>query len=121
MDKKLLFLLLFIVACAPVIEQEPYSESDSRTTIDYSDGKLSYSHVVTKPTPCYLVEVEELIMESFPVQVRINLNVVENPETQVCIQVLTDETVTGEIPIDHRPGIVEISVNGERAFSSTLS
>jgi len=117
MIKKLLipFLIMF-VSCAVPIE---VSEGDY--SVSYSQGKLSYFALVTKPTPCHLIEVGEAILESFPAQVHIKIDVVRDPEVELCAQVLTDELVTGEIDIGHKPASVTIYVREELVFTTTLA
>lgn len=76
---------------APVMmEQGPYAY------LEQIDGKYFYidgEHIVvgeiSMPTPCDLVEVEAVVMESFPEQVRFDFTVINNAE--VCAQVFTQQ------------------------------
>lgn len=70
---------------------------------EYSEGVLSYSIDVIKPNPCYTLDVQELSMESFPVQIRVDITLIPPSEDVICIQVIDVETVSGQIEIDHEP------------------
>jgi len=105
MKRFLIFLLL--IACAPVSEN---------FSTNYNEGVLTYSGIIEKPTPCHTLEFQELVMESFPVQIRININVVEPDEGTFCIQVIEEEEFSREIEIGHEPRNVAIFVNEERVY-----
>jgi hypothetical protein len=55
----------------------------------YIDGVHTFVGELTLPTPCDLLEVDSQIMESFPEQVRLDFNVINNSE--VCAQVMTTQ------------------------------
>lgn len=76
------------VVVAPEEELVPYANI---TRIDakhfYIDGVHTFVGQVELPTPCDLLEAESVVAESYPEQVTINFNVINNSE--VCAQVIT--------------------------------
>ncbi len=85
----------------------------------YDDGLFRYFARIEKPTPCHQLEVEELIMESYPVQVRVNIDITYPDPELVCIQVIDVEEVHGSIDIDHVPASFSLYVNGEEMFRTS--
>ena len=53
----------------------------------FIDGKHTFVGEIQLPTPCDLLEVDATVMESYPEQIRLNFNVINNAET--CAQVVT--------------------------------
>lgn len=53
----------------------------------FIDGVHTFVGELIMPTPCDLVAVESLVMESFPEQVRLDFTVINNSE--MCAQVVT--------------------------------
>ena len=96
----------------------PVSEDYSVKYLE-SEGKLVYSAKVTLPTPCYSIEKEELVMESMPPQVRIELTRIPPDADVVCIQVIAEETVEGEVDVGVLPGAVTIYFNEKQVYSTT--
>jgi hypothetical protein len=82
-----------------VVEEEevniPYALVE---TIDakhyYIDGVHTFVGEVVLPTPCDLLEVDTIVMESYPEQVRLDFTVINNSE--VCAQVLTTQRFKAE-------------------------
>jgi hypothetical protein len=118
----LLAVLVVSVACAVQEPQSPTPNDSSNATtapvvysegVAYADGTLRWSAEVLKPTPCHQVRVEERVLESFPVQVVVELSVVEPDDVEVCAQVVVEETVSGELSIDHAPSSVLVRVVDE--------
>ncbi len=79
---------------AQLTEQETDTESGlypDITRIDakhyFIDGKHTLVGEINLPTPCDLLEAEAIVMESFPEQVIIDFNVINNAES--CAQVVT--------------------------------
>lgn len=57
---------------------------------EFNNGVHKISGIITLPDPCYEIESEVVVMESFPEQVRITLT---TPRKEgFCAQVLTDKT-----------------------------
>lgn len=71
---------------APTMFDEVRSIPVSHT---FEDGAHRIKGRLTLPDPCYEIESEVIVMESYPEQVRINLTT-PRPE-QICAQVLTDK------------------------------
>lgn len=53
----------------------------------FKDGVHTFVGEIELPTPCDLLEVDSTVMESYPEQIRLNFNVINNSET--CAQVIT--------------------------------
>ena len=74
------------------LSQEPaYFSNLTQIPVTRSfDGNThTYTGVITLPTPCYNLNVEAIVAESFPEQVRVEINA--TPTGEVCAQVLTDK------------------------------
>ena len=82
--------------------------SDGPLTVSFTEGVLTYSARVMTPTPCHGVSVEESILESDPVQVRINVAFTEPGPDVMCAQVISEETVSGTITLGERPETVTV-------------
>jgi len=127
--KWLLLFLVLLSACAvdePLVDpiadpiaDEPLVDPIIEDGVEYKDGKLVYNVWIEKPTPCYTVEVEEMVLESFPVQIVVNAKLIR--EEGFCATVISPELITGEMEIDHKPGSFTFQVNGETIFTSDLS
>ncbi len=85
----------------------------------YTDGLLRYSARIEKPTPCHDLLVEEMMTESYPVQVSIDVEIYNPDPEQFCIQVIDVVELEGSIEIDHVPASFSLSVNGEEKFTTT--
>lgn len=84
----------------------------------YDDGYFHYSFMVETPTPCYAVETEELILESDPEQVAVN--VVMRDTGGVCAQVVTSVEVSGSIPLSSKPASFTILLKDTEAYSAIM-
>ena len=111
--KWLPFLLLFVACSGPITIQE------GNFLVEYADGVVSYSAVIQKPTPCNTLKVDELIMESYPVQIKIDVSIEKH--SGFCIQVIDYENITGEIDIGHKPRSFSVHVNGGQVFTTLLN
>ncbi len=83
----------------------------------YRDGKVSYTAKITKPTPCHKLNVTEQILESYPVQIRIDVEKINPPANTFCAQVLDDEIISGGIILDHKPGSLTVFYEGIVLYS----
>lgn len=88
--------------------------------VSYENGTLSYSIPVSKPTPCHDVKTDMLVMESYPVQLRLNINITA-PEDAFCAQVIAEQMVEGTFEIDHKPGAFSAYINGEQTFTPEIN
>ena len=79
-------------------------------TFTYEDGKYLYSGTVQKPTPCDTIEVDAVIRESFPEQV--TLAITTKPSDGICAQVISEETIEGEIAVSQQ-AVIEVTYNGK--------
>ena len=103
-----------------IIGQPPIIEpNEDGFGVWYTDGILRYSARIEKPTPCHALDVEELIMESFPVQVRVNVDVYNPDPGQICIQVIDVVELEGSIEIDHLPASFSLFINGQERFRTS--
>lgn len=80
---------------------EPYATA-------YENGVLTYSVNVMTPTPCHRLSVNERILESDPVQIAIEINIIEPEPGRVCAQVISEQSVEGRITTSE-PGRVTIT------------
>ncbi len=67
---------------------------------EFSGGTMNYTVTGTMPTPCHTFVVEEIIAESFPEQVTLNIEVSEPGPAESCIQVIDTQTVSGKLNVD---------------------
>ena len=112
----LIIALVFLSACSV----QEIDESFEDDYIKYENGILEYKIEITKPTPCYEIKKEEIIMESYPVQIIIDINLVEPSPEIICIQVIEEELVEGRMEIGHKPGSFTIKLNNEVLHSTNL-
>ena len=117
-------VLLFISACST---QSLLDDSFEDDYVKYENGILEYRITVEKPTPCHTIEKEEIIMESYPVQIIVDIEIKSQTfpnkpglEFMPCIQVIDEEVVEGTINIGHKPGSFVIRVNGEDIHFTNL-
>jgi hypothetical protein len=59
------------------------------------NNEWAYSVIGTLPTPCYAVNTEALVAESYPEQVTIMVTVQEQPTDGVCSTVIQDYSHAG--------------------------
>lgn len=74
---------------------------------EYADGVLSYSARIMVPTPCHDVRIDEMILESDPIQVRIDVSFTSDPD-EMCAQVIDERTIEGRITLQEEPGSVTL-------------
>ena len=92
-------------------EENPTTPYDYITRVDgthyYIDGVHTVVGEIPMPTPCDLLEADAIVAESYPEQISINFNVINNAET--CTQVIT--------PARYK---VEAAASPEATFSATF-
>lgn len=79
-------------------EQDAIDEQDQRFAhIDrisavhfFDDGSHTFAGEIDMPTPCDLLEVDAVVMESFPEQIRLEFSVISE-DTDLCAQVITPQ------------------------------
>jgi hypothetical protein len=89
--------------------------------VSYADGIVSYSIPVSKPTPCHEIKTDMLVMESYPVQLRLNIEITPPQGDVFCAQVIAEQMVEGTFEIDHKPGAFSAYINGEKTFTPEIS
>lgn len=67
----------------------PFGIDRINTTEYFIDGTHTFVGEVVMPTPCDLLEVEAMVLESFPEQIRLNFSVINNSDS--CAQVMTPQ------------------------------
>lgn len=75
-----------------VIEEEvvPYANIDRVDAKHYYiDGVHTFVGEIQMPTPCDLLEVDAVVMESYPEQIRLDFKIINNSE--MCAQVITPQ------------------------------
>jgi len=79
-----------VIDQTPVVEEVPYPDI---TRVDakhyFEDNIHTLVGEINMPTPCDLLQAEAVVMESFPEQVRIDFDVINNAD--VCAQVVTPQ------------------------------
>jgi hypothetical protein len=103
------------------LENETHSGKLPGAKVSYSNGTISYSIPVSKPTPCHEVKTDMLVMESYPVQLRLNINITPPEGDVFCAQVIAEQMVEGAFEIDHKPGAFSAYINGEKTFTPEIS
>lgn len=117
-------VLIIIVLAFVVFSERNHPESDADLLAGHSitapeelsiktsfaDGIHSYSGMLTLPDPCYEIETEALVAESFPEQVRVNITTYRREE--ICAQVLADKTFEGTFQASEQAK-VSYYLNGE--------
>lgn len=80
------------------------TKNDGEFTLEaeYNDASGMWTYQITGnlPTPCYEAEVEELVMESFPEQVQINLKLNQPEADTYCIQVIQEYSYASTLAVD---------------------
>ncbi len=68
-------------------------------SITNKDGTLTYSGTVEFPTPCYKLNVDSIVAESYPEQVQIKLTTEPQNRGEFCAAVLTKKTFSGTVKV----------------------
>ena len=118
--KRIIFLffvlsLVFLTSCN---EEDIFKENKGDYHIKYEEGIITYSVRIQKPTPCHTLTKDEIIMESYPVQVLIDLT--SEPSNNLCAQVISYETIEGEIDVGHKPSSFTIKLDNKLIYSTDL-
>ena len=74
----------------------------------YEDGKHTFVGEIDMPTPCDLLDVGAVVMESFPEQIVLEFEVISE-DTDLCAQVITSQRF-----------MVEVSASEEATVQATL-
>ncbi|MFT4313427.1 MAG: Kazal-type serine protease inhibitor domain-containing protein [Candidatus Woesearchaeota archaeon] len=97
-----------------------YEGECQRVNSSYVNGTYMYAVTVEKPTPCHEVVVEEFILESFPAQLQIDLEVTQPYDDIMCAQVLARETINNSVQVDNL-GLVTFILDGNVIFTEDFS
>ena len=110
-------LVCTLIACDSDADDDGNPNDDPDTNgkqvaldFTYEDGKYLYTGTVQKPAPCDSVEVDAVIRESFPEQV--TLQITTQASDQICIQVISEEEIEGEIQVSEQ-AMIEVTYNGD--------
>jgi len=111
----------WIEGTCPSDEKDDTSSSDlERYTATYENGSLQYSIRVAKPTPCHTLEIKKEVMESYPVQIRLDVKIKKSDTDRICTQVVTPDQVNGTIETEHQPASIEIVLDGNTVYTKTF-
>jgi nitrous oxide reductase len=94
------------------------SEEDEYYKIIYENNTLFYEAIITKPTPCHNIEVNEKIINRTSVQVTIDMQI--KSYKGVCIQVLKEEKVSGEIYVANLT-YASLYLDGDLKYSQKIN
>lgn len=108
-----------LMACdvEPPIDGQMPSDEVIDIDFSYSEGGYSYVSTIQKPTPCHVVTTEVVIRERFPEDVDLKFYIVDSGD--ICIQVIGEEQVTGEIAVSE-VATINVFVNDRRIPSQSL-
>lgn len=77
-------------------QEQTKSSNTFYATYTYQGENLwTYSVTGTLPTPCYSVNTQAIVSESYPEQVKIQVSIEEEPTEGVCSAVITDYSYSG--------------------------
>ncbi len=77
-------------------QEQTQTGNDFNLSYTYQGNNLwDYSVAGTLPTPCYAVNTEALVAESYPEQVTIKVTIQEQPTDGVCTTVIQDYSYSG--------------------------
>jgi len=116
----LILVLIFLSSCSVKenIGDSKFEETSGDYYIRYESGILNYKATIEKPTPCYKIKKDEKVMESYPVQVAVDLTLQSSDE--ICIQVISEEIVEGAVNTGQKPGSFIIRLDGEVVYFTNL-
>jgi len=116
----LTFVLIFLTSCSikEKVDNSQFEETSGNYYVKYKSGILNYKATIEKPTPCYKIKKDEKVMESYPVQVAVDLTLQSSDE--ICIQVISEEIVEGAVNTGHKPGSFTIRLDGEVVYFTNL-
>ncbi len=104
--------------CSWVCETPEQEPEESNFNVRYSEGRIYYNITVDKPTPCHSINVTESVMESYPVQVGIYMEMIESQG--MCAQVITPELVHGSVETQSKPGSITFYLDGKVISSENI-
>ena len=114
----LLLVSLFVFACSSDdfedngIPEEAfinyeYPENVEFVSVDLINDVIKYDLIVIKPTPCHEVEHEAFFISDDVMEITVNLF----DTGEICAQVMTPESLSGEINADSLPAEVRVIVD----------
>ncbi|MFP4112017.1 MAG: Kazal-type serine protease inhibitor family protein [Candidatus Woesearchaeota archaeon] len=97
----------------------PYvSEPVDKYYFNYVDGKLIYNITQSKPTPCHEAYLDVQVMESYPVQIKFDIQIKSSDEDGTgCVQMIDLQNFSGEVKTGHEPGTVSVYVDGIKVYA----
>ncbi len=87
---------------------QPQTISEENFNLEYvykGDSQWEYTVTGTLPNPCYAVDTEVLVLESYPEQVRIQITVQEEPIEGVCSTVIQEYSYTDTFNASEKAGV----------------
>jgi hypothetical protein len=90
---------------SPVVEEQVYDNLNLE--YDYSgDNTWTYMVTGTLPNPCYDIETEAIVAESYPEQVTIRSIVTPPDEDEICAQVVQEVYEEGEFQASEEASVI---------------
>ena len=106
----------------PSLVEEPEVDAYGIVRIDakhfFRDGTHTVAGEIPMPTPCDLLTTDYFVAESFPEQVTINFDVINNSEG-LCAQVITPQRFKVSFDVDERASI-SATFRGERVILNLI-
>ena len=125
----MVFIVLLIASCTiedngngnGIETEAPYFDPTQEIELTYNENEeyFEYSFMVDLPTPCYVVETSESIMESYPEQVAVDVTMRKTGD-DMCAEVITPVEVTGKVPLANAPGRFHILLKGNPVYQQIL-
>ena len=127
MPVMLLVAVMIVASCTTIDDNDtngngleaPFFDSGQDMDMYYENGIFHYSFMVDLPSPCYTVEKNEIIMESYPERVMVDV-AIKSTDDDMCAQVITPYEVTGSIPLANLPASFSVSLKGDVALEKEM-
>jgi len=132
----IIMVLLMFAGCGEQNEEKVKNESNMSvvpimgnfssdvinvTQMEFKEGYLNYNFIINKQSPCYGISKDEYVMESYPVQIIINLQY-QFPSNDIeCPQIITPEMVNGSMYLGDTPGSVAVKLDGSVIYHKFFS
>ncbi|MEW5816255.1 MAG: hypothetical protein AB1798_12770 [Spirochaetota bacterium] len=99
--KKILFSILLMVFTLSILactknRDHRFTDNDINLQTEYKGNNTwEYTVTVLLPNPCYDIETEVFIMESYPEQVIIEVEIIPPDLFEICVQVMAEKSKNG--------------------------
>ena len=109
--KKLFFLILLItllLSISSCVMQPGHGITDNDiglVTVFKGSSTWEYTVKVLLPNPCYDIATDVFVMESYPEQVLVEVEIIPPTIFEACIQVITEKSITGTFQASDKASI----------------